>query len=200
MHTEVESSLRQLGTDRIDVYYVHFWDFMTRPDEVMRGLDDLVRAGKILYPAFSDTPAWVIAQANTLADLRGWSPAVAIQVEYSLLERTAERELFPMAQALDLAIVPWRVLSGGRLAGPGVTNLSGDVRPPDRQGVGRHQRDERRRSRDGTLAGRCRVGLGALADRSGDRSCRSWGHAPRSSLPSTSAPWGSSCPGSTSTG
>ena len=131
MHTEVEASLRRLGTDRIDVYYVHVWDFMTRPDEVMRGLDDLVRAGKILYPAFSDTPAWVVAQANTLADLRGWSPAVAIQVEYSLLERTAERELFPMAQALDLAIVPWRVLSGGRLAGQGTTHLSADIRPPD---------------------------------------------------------------------
>ncbi|MFT4081540.1 MAG: aldo/keto reductase [Nocardioides sp.] len=131
MLTEVESSLRRLKTDRIDVFYVHFWDFTTSPEEVMRGLDDLVRAGKILYPAFSDTPAWVVSQANTLADLRGWAPAVALQVEYSLLERSPERELFPMAAAHDLAIVPWRILAGGRLAGPGTANLSSDVAAPD---------------------------------------------------------------------
>jgi len=129
----VEDSLRRLRTDRIDVYYLHFWDFMTRPDEVMRAFDDLVRAGKILYPAFSDTPAWVIADANTRAELLGWSPAIAIQVEYSLLERTAERELFPMAKEHDLAIVPWRVLAGGMLLGSEHTNPAPDTREPNKR-------------------------------------------------------------------
>jgi aryl-alcohol dehydrogenase-like predicted oxidoreductase len=130
MNRAVEASLRRLGTDHIDVYYLHFWDFMTLPEEVMKGIDDLVGAGKILYPAFSDTPAWIVSESNTLARMHGWSPAVAIQVEYSLVERSAERELFPMAQAHDLAIVPWRVLAGGLLAGPNATNLAADARPP----------------------------------------------------------------------
>jgi aryl-alcohol dehydrogenase-like predicted oxidoreductase len=130
MMSAVEASLRRLATDRIDIYYVHFWDFMTSPEEVMRGLDDLVSAGKILYPAFSDTPAWVVSEANTRAELLGWAPAVAIQVQYSLLERTAERELLPMAKAHDLAIVPWRVLAGGLLVGPTATNLAPGAREP----------------------------------------------------------------------
>lgn len=83
----------------------------------MRGLDDMVRAGKVLYIGISDTPAWVVAQANTLADLRGWSRFVGLQVKYSLLERTIERELLPMAHSLDLGVTPWGVLGSGVLSG-----------------------------------------------------------------------------------
>lgn len=113
----VEASLRRLDTDRIDVFWVHAWDFTTRVDEVMRGLDDLVRGGKVLYVGISDTPAWVVAQANTLADLRGWSPFVALQVRYSLIDRAIERELLPMAREFDLAVTPWSVIAAGVLSG-----------------------------------------------------------------------------------
>lgn len=113
----VETSLRQLGTDRIDLLYLHAWDFTTSPEEVMRALDDLVRAGSILYVGICNTPAWRIAQMQTLADLRGWSPFVALQIEYSLVERTVEHELMPMAQALGLGVLPWSPLGGGILTG-----------------------------------------------------------------------------------
>lgn len=113
----VEASLRRLKTDRIDLYYLHSWDFTTRPDEVMRGLDDLVRQGKILYAGVSDTPAWIISRCNELADLRGWTPFVANQIEYSLVERTSEREQIPMSRALDLAVVAWAPLAAGLLTG-----------------------------------------------------------------------------------
>ncbi|WP_041742926.1 aldo/keto reductase [Collimonas fungivorans] len=113
----VETSLRQLDTDRIDLMYVHAWDFTTRPDEVMRALDDLVRMGKILYLGICNTPAWRVAELQTLADLRGWSPLVALQIEYSLVERTVEHELLPMAKALGLGVLPWSPLGGGILTG-----------------------------------------------------------------------------------
>ncbi len=113
----LEASLKRLGTDYVDLYWVHAWDFLTPVDEVMRALDDAVRAGKVLYIGVSDTPAWIVSQANMLADLRGWSPFVALQIEYSLLERTVERELIPMAHALDLAVTPWGVLGAGMLSG-----------------------------------------------------------------------------------
>lgn len=113
----VETSLRQLDTDRIDLLYVHAWDFTTRPDEIMRSLDDLVRAGKVLYLGICNTPAWRVAELQTLADLRGWSPLVALQIEYSLVERTVEHELLPMAQALGLGVLPWSPLGGGILTG-----------------------------------------------------------------------------------
>ena len=100
----VEASLKRLQTDYIDLYWVHIWDQITPVEEVMRGLDDLVRQGKVLYVGISDAPAWWIAQANTLATLRGWSPFVGLQIEYSLIERTVERELIPMAKALDLGV------------------------------------------------------------------------------------------------
>lgn len=123
----LETSLRQLGTDRIDLMYVHAWDFTTRPDEVMRALDDLVRAGKILYLGICNTPAWRVAELQTLADLRGWSPLVALQIEYSLVERTVEHELLPMAQALGLGVLPWSPLGGGILTGKyGAADLSDD--------------------------------------------------------------------------
>lgn len=113
----VETSLQNLKTDHIDLYYLHMWDFMTPVEEVMRGLDDLVRSGKVLYVGISDTPAWVIAKANMLAELRGWSRFVALQLPYSLADRAPERDLLPMAQAEDLAVAAWGVLEGGTLTG-----------------------------------------------------------------------------------
>jgi aryl-alcohol dehydrogenase-like predicted oxidoreductase len=113
----VEQSLSRLKTDYIDLLWLHAWDFTTQVDEVMRGLDDLVRAGKVHYLGVSDTPAWIVSQANTLADFRGWAPFSALQIQYSLIERTPERDLLPMARALDLAITPWGVLGSGVLSG-----------------------------------------------------------------------------------
>jgi len=113
----LEASLRRLDTDRIDLYFVHAWDFITPVEEVMRGLDDLVRAGKVLYVGVSNAPAWAIARANTLAELRGWSPFVGLQIEYSLVERFADRELLPMAEALGLGITAWSPLGAGLLTG-----------------------------------------------------------------------------------
>src|SRR5260370_27185552 len=102
MMQAVEASLKRLKTDYIAFYWVNIWDQITPAEEVMRGLDDLVRAGKVLYTGISDVPAWWIAQANTLAHLRGWSPFVGLQIEYSLIERTVQRELFQMAKGLTL--------------------------------------------------------------------------------------------------
>lgn len=113
----LEASLKRLGTDYIDLYWLHMWDAMTPVDEIMRGLDDLVRAGKVLYIGISDTPAWVVSRANMLAELRGWTPFVGLQLPYGLDDRDAERDLLPMAQALDLAVTPWGILSGGVLTG-----------------------------------------------------------------------------------
>lgn len=117
MVRSVEQSLRQLATDRIDLLYLHAWDMTTQPEEVMRALDDLVRAGKILYCGICNTPAWRVAEMQTLAELRGWSPFVALQIEYSLVERSVEHELMPMAHALGLGVLPWSPLGGGVLAG-----------------------------------------------------------------------------------
>ena len=113
----VEASLKRLKTDYIDLFWVHIWDQITPVEEVMRGLDDLVREGKVLYVGISDAPAWWIAQANTLAHLRGWSPFIGLQIEYSLIERTVERELIPMAKALNLGLTAWSPLSNGVLTG-----------------------------------------------------------------------------------
>jgi aryl-alcohol dehydrogenase-like predicted oxidoreductase len=117
MMQAVEASLKRLGTDYIDLYWVHVWDQITPVEEVMRGLDDLVRQGKVLYVGISDAPAWWIAQANTLAHLRGWSPFIGLQIEYSLIERTVERELVPMSKALNLGLTAWAPLSNGVLTG-----------------------------------------------------------------------------------
>lgn len=113
----VEGSLKRLGTDYIDLLWLHAWDFMTPVDEVMRGLDDLVSAGKIGYVGISDAPAWVVSQANTLAEWRGWTPFIALQIEYSLVERTPERDLIPMANAFGLTVTPWSPLGQGILTG-----------------------------------------------------------------------------------
>ena len=117
MMQAVEASLKRLRTDYIDLYWVHIWDQITPVEEVMRGLDDLVREGKALYVGISDAPAWWIAQANTLAQLRGWSHFIGLQIEYSLIERTVERELIPMAKALNLGVTAWAPLSNGVLTG-----------------------------------------------------------------------------------
>jgi aryl-alcohol dehydrogenase-like predicted oxidoreductase len=113
----LDASLERLGTEYVDLYWVHVWDFTTPIDEVMRALDDVVRAGKVLYVGVSDTPAWVVSRANTLAELRGWTRFVGLQLRYSLIDRTAERDLLPMARALDLAVTPWSVLGAGVLTG-----------------------------------------------------------------------------------
>lgn len=112
-----EASLRRLGTDYVDLYWQHWSDPFTPVDETMMALDDLVRSGKVRYAGFSDTPAWRVAQAQTTALFRGWSPLIALQVEYSLLERTVEGELVPMAQELGLGITPWSPLGSGMLTG-----------------------------------------------------------------------------------
>ena len=113
----LETSLRRLRTDYLDIYWVHMWDRYTPVEETMRALDDVVRAGKVLYVGISDAPAWVVAQANTLAQLRGWTPFIGLQVPYSLLNRNVERELLPMASALGLSVAAWSPLGGGVLSG-----------------------------------------------------------------------------------
>jgi len=117
MVRSLEASLKRLGTDYVDLFWLHAWDYSTPVEEVMRGLDDVVNSGKVLYVGVSDTPAWVVSRANTLAELRGWSPFVALQIEYSLMERTPERDLLPMARSLRLTITPWGALGGGVLTG-----------------------------------------------------------------------------------
>ena len=117
MRRSVEGSLKRMTTDYIDLLWLHMWDGMTPVEEVMRALDDLVRAGKVLYVGISDTPAWVVSQANMLADLRGWSRFVAYQGEYSLASRAPERDILPMAQALGMTFLAWGILEGGELTG-----------------------------------------------------------------------------------
>lgn len=117
MMRSVEASLKRLRTDYIDLYWLHVWDRITPLEEVMRAFDDLVRQGKILHAGVSDMAAWAVARANTLAELRGWSPFVGLQIEYSLVERTVERELLPMAEALGLGVTAWSPLASGVLTG-----------------------------------------------------------------------------------
>ncbi|WP_248961812.1 aldo/keto reductase [Sphaerisporangium perillae] len=113
----LETSLRRLRTDHLDVYWVHLWDRHTPIEETMRALDDAVTAGKVLYIGISDAPAWVVSRANTLAEWRGWTPFAGLQVPYSLLNRDIERELLPMAEAFGLTVAAWSPLGGGVLSG-----------------------------------------------------------------------------------
>lgn len=113
----VEDSLKRLRTDYIDLLWVHAWDEYTPYQETMRALDDLVRSGKVLYVGISDTPAWVVSAANVTADLRGWSAFVGLQIEYSLLQRTPERDLVPMANHFGLSVLAWGPLGAGVLTG-----------------------------------------------------------------------------------
>ncbi|OBZ93790.1 aldo/keto reductase [Pararhizobium polonicum] len=117
MVRSVEDSLKRLGTDYIDLLYLHAWDNTTPVEEVLRAMDDLVRAGKVLYLGLSDLPAWQVSRMQAIADLRGWSPLVALQIEYSLIERTGERDLVPMAAEMGLGVIPWSPLASGVLAG-----------------------------------------------------------------------------------
>lgn len=117
MVRSVEASLKRLGTDHIDLLYLHMWDFRTPVEEILRAFDDLVRQGKILYAGLSDTPAWQCARMQAIADLRGWSPFVALQISYSLIERTVERDLIPMAREMGMGVIPWSPLGGGVLSG-----------------------------------------------------------------------------------
>jgi len=117
MMRSVEASLKRLGTDRIDLFWAHMADGATPVEEIARGFDDLARAGKIVYGGLSNFPAWRVGRAQTLAELRGWAPIAGIQIEYSLAERTPDRELLPMAEALGLGVAAWSPLGGGFLTG-----------------------------------------------------------------------------------
>ena len=124
-----DESLRRLQTDYIDLYWMHLWDRFTPIDETMRALDDLVTAGKVRYIGLSDTPAWKVAQAQVTAGFRGWAPLVALQIEYSLIERTVEGELVPMARELGLGVTPWSPLRGGVLTGKYTRENKEEVEP-----------------------------------------------------------------------
>jgi aryl-alcohol dehydrogenase-like predicted oxidoreductase len=128
MMASVEASLKRLNTDYIDLFYLHIWDNLTPVDEILRGLDDLVRQGKIQYLGISDTPAWVISKANTLAELMGWSQFIGLQIEYSLIQRTVERELIPMAQHYNMTVLPWAPLAGGALSGKYLRGEKGRIK------------------------------------------------------------------------
>lgn len=124
---QLEESLRRLRTDYIDIYWLHNFDPVTPMEETLRTLDDLVTAGKVRYIGFSDVPAWATAEAATIARFRAWAPIVALQLEYSLLERTSEGELFPMAQALGMGVLPWSPLKSGFLSGKYASTNTGPI-------------------------------------------------------------------------
>jgi len=126
MVRSIEASLKRLQTDHIDLFYLHAWDFTTPVEEVLRGIDDLVRSGKVLYAGISDTPAWVVSQMNTIADMRGWTRFNAYQLEYSLIQRTVEREMMPAAKGMDMAVTAWAALAGGALTGKYLDQENGD--------------------------------------------------------------------------
>jgi aryl-alcohol dehydrogenase-like predicted oxidoreductase len=170
MVASLDASLRRLRTDRIDLYWVHYADSVTPVEEIVRGFDDLVRAGKILHAGLSDFPAWRVARAATIAELRGSAPIAGLQVEHSLVERTAEQDLLPMGQALGLGIVAWSPLGGGMLTGKyrrgeagRAQGLGGRVFQPENSAANRgpRYRDRRRRgNRHDAGPGRDRLGGG----------------------------------------
>jgi aryl-alcohol dehydrogenase-like predicted oxidoreductase len=133
MVQSLEASLQRLNTDYVDLYWVHAWDQTTPVEEMMRALDDMIKAGKILYAGISDAPAWVVSQANTLANLRGWTEFTGLQIEYSLIERTPERELLPMASALDIGVTAWSPLGNGLLTGKYDKNKEQQQQQPRQQ-------------------------------------------------------------------
>ena len=137
MMRSIEESLKRLNTEYIDLFWLHMWDFTTPIEEVLRGLDDLVSSGKVHYIGISDTPAWIVSRANTIAELRGWTQFTGLQIEYSLIERSAERDLLPMAKELDIAVTPWGAIAGGALSGKYLDN---------KEPEGRVKADSKRRS------------------------------------------------------
>jgi aryl-alcohol dehydrogenase-like predicted oxidoreductase len=140
LRLSLETSLRRLRTDYIDIYWVHMWDRHTPAEETMRALDEQVRAGKILYTGISDTPAWLISRANTLADWRDWTAFAGVQAPYSLLRRDIEREMLPMAESLGLTVAAWSPLADGILSGKFTgTNVAGNTTRIDPATVSQHQ-------------------------------------------------------------
>ena len=133
MVRSVEDSLKRMKTDYIDLYFLHMWDFRTPVDEILRAFDDLVRSGKILYIGLSDLPAWQASRMQAIAELRGWSQFCALQISYSLTERTVEREMIPMAAEMGMGVCPWSPLGGGVLAGK---YSKADLVPPDMNNLG----------------------------------------------------------------
>jgi len=128
MMRSVEASLKRLQTDFIDLLYLHIWDDLTPIDEVLRGIDDLVKQGKVNFAAISDTPAWVVSKGNTMAELMGWTQFIALQVEYSLLQRSPERDLIPMANHFGMTVTPWAPLAGGALTGKYLKGDTGRIK------------------------------------------------------------------------
>ena len=135
----IDASLARLGTDYVDLYWLHIWDAFTPVEEVVEALDDLVRAGKVLYVGISDTPAWIVSRAITIAELRGLNRFVALTVPYSLIRREVERDLFPMARALDVTVTAWEPLGGGLLTG----RYGTDREPPHDTRIGTSHYGER---------------------------------------------------------
>jgi aryl-alcohol dehydrogenase-like predicted oxidoreductase len=137
MVQSVDASLKRLKTDYIDLYWLHVWEFRAPVEEVMRALDDLVAAGKVVHIGFSDAPAWKCAQAQAIATLRGWAPLIALQIEYSLIERTVEPELMQMARELGLGVTPWSPLGSGWLTGKYLDNPEGEGEGSRYKGIAR---------------------------------------------------------------
>ena len=128
MMRSVEESLKRLQTEFIDVLYLHIWDDLTPIDEILRGLDDLIRQGKVNYAAISDTPAWMVSKGNTMAEILGWNQFAGLQVEYSLLQRSPERDLIPMAKHYGMTLTPWAPLAGGALTGKYLKGDTGRIK------------------------------------------------------------------------
>lgn len=142
MFRSLDESLKRLKTDYIDIFYLHVWDFTTPIEEIMRAMDDLIRAGKVQYLAISDTPAWMVAKAQILAEWKNWTAFAGLQVEYSLIQRTPERDLIPMAGHFGMALTPWAPLAGGALSGKYLqpTTSNGRVMP---ESIRRNERSNR---------------------------------------------------------
>ena len=139
MIRSIEDSLKRLQTDYVDLLYLHMWDYHTPVEEVLRAFDDLVRAGKVLYVGLSDIPAWQASRMQAIAELRGWSPLVALQIPYNLTERTVERELIPMAREMGMGVLPWSPLAGGVLSGK---YAQSDLNKPAQKGLGMDSRKD----------------------------------------------------------
>jgi hypothetical protein len=173
MMRSVESSLKRLNTDHIDLLWLHAWDGLTPIEEVLRGLNDLITAGKVHYIAISDTPAWVVSRANTMAELHGWSAFTGLQVEYSLLQRTPERDLIPMASSMGLALTPWAPLAGGALTGKYLKGETGRVT----------EQSARRNDRNTAIATKVAELAGALETTSARLALKWTMHKPFTSIP-----------------
>lgn len=131
MMRSVDESLKRLNTDYIDLFWLHYWDYTTPVDEVMRGFDDLVRSGKVNYIGISDTPAWIVSRAQMLAEMRGWNTFTGLQIEFSLITPDGLRDLLPMAKELDLAVTPWGTIGGGALSGKYLKDANAKGRVPE---------------------------------------------------------------------